>query len=116
VAALAVVVVRQGEAQLAETRVNLLVAGSWLILPTRHLPVNMELMPSCEFRVVRFSDFEVDLLAGELRQNGIKVKLQNQPFQILAMLLERPVDYGRRTHLWTSITALTPPSGGYAMH
>ena len=98
-AALAVVVVRQGEAQLAETRVNLLVAGSWLILPTRHLPVNMELMPSCEFRVVRFSDFEVDLLAGELRQNGIKVKLQNQPFQILAMLLERPGEVVTREEL-----------------
>ena len=27
---------------------------------------------------------------GELRLNGVKVKLQNQPFQILAMLLERP--------------------------
>src|SRR5450755_1724336 len=50
----------------------------------------MELMPSYGTRVVRFSVFEVDLRAGELRRNGIKVKIQNQPFQILAMLLERP--------------------------
>jgi len=50
----------------------------------------MELMPSYETRAVRFSVFEVDLRAGELRRNGVKVKLQNQPFQILAMLLERP--------------------------
>ena len=47
-------------------------------------------MPSYGRRVVRFSVFEADLRAGELRRNGVKVKLQNQPFQILAMLLERP--------------------------
>jgi Tol biopolymer transport system component/DNA-binding winged helix-turn-helix (wHTH) protein len=50
----------------------------------------MELMPSYGTREVRFSVFEVDLRAGELRRNGVKVKIQNQPFQILAMLLERP--------------------------
>ena len=38
----------------------------------------------------RFGVFEVDLRAGELRRNGIKIKLQEQPFQILALLLERP--------------------------
>lgn len=37
----------------------------------------------------RFGVFEVDLRAGELRRNGIKVKLQEQPFQILAELMER---------------------------
>ena len=40
--------------------------------------------------VVRFGVFEVDLRAGELRRQGLKVKLQDQPFQVLAMLLERP--------------------------
>ncbi len=39
---------------------------------------------------IRFGIFEVDLQAGELRKQGLKVKLQEQPFQILAMLLERP--------------------------
>ena len=47
-------------------------------------------MPSYGTRSVHFSVFEVDLRAGELRRHGVKVKLQNQPFQILAMLLERP--------------------------
>ncbi len=37
---------------------------------------------------IRFGTFEVDLRAGELRQKGWKVKLQEQPFQVLAMLLE----------------------------
>jgi TolB-like protein/DNA-binding winged helix-turn-helix (wHTH) protein/Tfp pilus assembly protein PilF len=39
---------------------------------------------------IRFGIFEVDLEAGELRRQGLKVKLQQQPFQILAMLLEYP--------------------------
>jgi len=39
---------------------------------------------------IRFGIFEVDLQAGELRRQGIKVKLQQQPFELLAMLLERP--------------------------
>ncbi len=34
--------------------------------------------------------FELDLRAGELRRNGVKVKLQEQPFQVLAELLDRP--------------------------
>ena len=41
-------------------------------------------------RQVRFGVFELDLEAGVLRRNGRKVKLQEQPFQVLAMLLERP--------------------------
>jgi TolB-like protein/DNA-binding winged helix-turn-helix (wHTH) protein len=39
---------------------------------------------------VRFGVFEVDLRAGELRRRGVRVKLQEQPFQVLALLLERP--------------------------
>lgn len=39
---------------------------------------------------VRFGVFEVDLHAGELRKNGAKVRLEGQPFQILALLLQRP--------------------------
>ena len=41
-------------------------------------------------RLLRFSVFEVDLRTGELRKQGLKIKLQGQPFQVLAMLLERP--------------------------
>ena len=40
--------------------------------------------------LVRFGTFEVDLRSGELRKNGLKLKIQEQPFQVLAMLLERP--------------------------
>lgn len=40
-------------------------------------------------QTVRFATFEVDLRAGELRKNGVKVKLQEKPFQVLALLLER---------------------------
>jgi TolB-like protein/DNA-binding winged helix-turn-helix (wHTH) protein len=39
---------------------------------------------------IRFGAFEVDLQAGELRKNGLKLKLQGQPIQVLAALLERP--------------------------
>jgi TolB-like protein/DNA-binding winged helix-turn-helix (wHTH) protein/Tfp pilus assembly protein PilF len=38
---------------------------------------------------LRFGVFEVDLLAGELRKHGLQVRLQEQPFQVLAILLER---------------------------
>jgi len=41
-------------------------------------------------RLVRFGTFEVDLRAGELRKAGVKLKLTGQPFQVLAILLERP--------------------------
>jgi Tol biopolymer transport system component/DNA-binding winged helix-turn-helix (wHTH) protein len=50
-------------------------------------------------RSVRFGIFEVDLWAGELRRKGVKVKLQEQPFQVLATLLERPGDIITRDEL-----------------
>jgi DNA-binding winged helix-turn-helix (wHTH) protein len=43
---------------------------------------------SSESRLVRFAVFEVDLAAGELRKNGARLRLQEQPFQVLAVLLE----------------------------
>ena len=39
-------------------------------------------------RLLRFGVFEVDLRAGELRKHGLRVRLQEQPFQVLALLLE----------------------------
>jgi len=50
-------------------------------------------------RIVRFSTFEVDLQTGELRQRGQKLKLQEQPFQVLAALLERPGEIVTREEL-----------------
>ena len=43
---------------------------------------------SSEARLLRFGVFEVDLAAGELRKNGARIRLQEQPFQVLATLLE----------------------------
>jgi TolB-like protein/DNA-binding winged helix-turn-helix (wHTH) protein len=41
-------------------------------------------------RIVRFGTFEADLSTRQLRKSGVRIKLQGQPFEILAMLLERP--------------------------
>src|SRR4051812_2196912 len=49
--------------------------------------------------VRRFGTFEVDLRARELRKGGIRIRLQDQPFQILAMMLERPGELVTREEL-----------------
>jgi len=41
-------------------------------------------------KVVRFGEFELDQHSGELRRNGTKVRLQEQPLRILQILLEQP--------------------------
>ena len=41
-------------------------------------------------RVLRFGEFELSVRAAELRRNGEKVRLQEQPFRLLLMLLEHP--------------------------
>src|ERR1700757_1170745 len=43
-----------------------------------------------DHRIVRFGSFEADLYTRELRKRGLKLKVQEQPFQVLAMLLARP--------------------------
>lgn len=48
---------------------------------------------------VSFGSFEADLRSGELRRNGSKVRLQEQPFQILTMLLENPGEIVTREEL-----------------
>lgn len=65
--------------------------------------------------VVQFDGFELRLDTGELRRNGMRVRLQTKPFQILAALLERP---GRvvtrdelRMRLWLSDTFVDFESG-----
>ena len=50
-------------------------------------------------RLVRFGTFEVDLPAGELRKGGLKLKLTGQPFQVFAILLERPGEVVTREEL-----------------
>src|SRR6516225_3646744 len=48
---------------------------------------------------IRFGLFELDPRAGELRKSGIRIKLQEQPFQILLMLLEHPGEIVTREEL-----------------
>jgi cholera toxin transcriptional activator len=50
-------------------------------------------------RIARFGVFELDLAAGELRKNGAKLRLQEQPFQVLALLLECAGDVVTREEL-----------------
>jgi DNA-binding response OmpR family regulator len=46
--------------------------------------------PAVNPNSVQFGLFEVDLQARELRKAGVKIKLNDQPFQVLTVLLERP--------------------------
>jgi len=48
---------------------------------------------------IRFGVFEVDLHTGELRKQGVKIKLRDQPFQILLLLLARPGEVVSRDEL-----------------
>ena len=48
---------------------------------------------------IRFGIFEVDLASGELRKQGVKIKLQEQPFQALVALIERPREILTREEL-----------------
>ncbi len=48
---------------------------------------------------VRVGEFEVDLRGGELRRGSEKIKLQERPFQILAVLLQRPGEVVTREQL-----------------
>jgi TolB-like protein/Tfp pilus assembly protein PilF len=49
--------------------------------------------------VKRFGTFEIDLRARELRKGGIRIRLQDQPFEILALMLERPGEVVSRDEL-----------------
>jgi Tol biopolymer transport system component/DNA-binding winged helix-turn-helix (wHTH) protein len=49
--------------------------------------------------MVRFGTFELDLVAGELRKGGRKVRVQEQPFQLLAALVEKPGEVVTREDL-----------------
>ncbi len=55
--------------------------------------------PGITGRVFRFGAFEVNEATGELRKQGIRIKLHSQPFQILVMLLERPSELVTREEM-----------------
>src|ERR1043165_7209119 len=48
---------------------------------------------------IRFGVFEVDFRAGELRKGGVKIRLQEQPLQVLQMLLQHPGEVVTRDEL-----------------
>src|SRR5215831_10802193 len=64
--------------------------------------------PHGEMRLVQFGPFEANFTTGELRKHGIRLKLQDQPLQILKMLLARPGELVTREeirqNLWPSGT------------
>src|SRR5712675_1555733 len=49
--------------------------------------------------ILRFGVFEVDVRAGELRKQGVRVKLQEQPFHLLTVLLQCPGEMVTREEL-----------------
>jgi cholera toxin transcriptional activator len=59
-------------------------------------------------RIARFGIYEVNFALGELRKNGVKVRLQEQPLQVLAVLLEKPGEVvtreDLRSRLWNPDT------------
>lgn len=59
-------------------------------------------------KILRFGVFEVEVRAGEVRKQGVRIKLQEQPFQVLKILLERPGEVVSReelrAQLWQSDT------------
>jgi DNA-binding winged helix-turn-helix (wHTH) protein/Tol biopolymer transport system component len=65
--------------------------------------INGEPPPRNGSRTVRFGAFEADLHSGEVRKSGNRIKLQDQPFKVLQILLERPGDLVSREELQTRI-------------
>src|SRR5712692_5330672 len=49
--------------------------------------------------ILRFGVFEVDARSGELRRQGARIKLQEQPFHVLTVLLQRPGEVVTREEL-----------------
>ena len=65
--------------------------------------------------LVRFGAFEADLRTGELRKHGLRVHLQDQPFQVLAALIDRPGEIVTRDalvrRLWADGTVVDYEGG-----
>lgn len=53
--------------------------------------------------VIRFNAFEVDLRGGEVRKHGLRIRLQDQPFHVLQVLLEHPGELVTREELQRQI-------------
>jgi len=66
-------------------------------------------------RRYRFGVFEADAVTGELRRQGLRVRLNAQPFQLLLLLLDRPGNLLTReeiaSQLWPDGTFVTTSTG-----
>ena len=63
--------------------------------------------------VVRFAAFEVDLRTRELRKRGLRVRLPDQPFRVLELLLKRPGEIVAREELQRQIWPADTFVGGF---
>jgi Tol biopolymer transport system component/DNA-binding winged helix-turn-helix (wHTH) protein len=66
---------------------------------------NPPVVNSTKTMKVRFGPFEADPAAGELRKQGVPIRLQEQPFRVLQALLERPGEVVSREDLITRLWA-----------
>jgi len=63
-----------------------------------HLRTPMDALPDSD-RFLRFASFELDVRSRELRKGADRIRLQEQPFEILRLMLERPGDVVTREEL-----------------
>src|SRR5580704_2701534 len=66
-------------------------------------PKNGKVTVNSGNRTIRFGAFEADLPSGEIRKSGSRIKLQDQPFKVLQILLEHPGDLVTREELQSRI-------------
>lgn len=64
-----------------------------------HYPPSMEPVFSSSCRIFRFGLFEADVARNTLNRGGVRVKIQDQPFRVLILLLERPGEIVKREEL-----------------
>ncbi len=67
------------------------------------LPQNGRSPSQNGFHTLRFGEFEADLRVGEIRKAGSRIKLQDQPFKVLQVLLEKPGNVVSREELQSRI-------------
>jgi cholera toxin transcriptional activator len=78
------------------------------MMPRSPLRYDVVHMTGEDKRIYRFGVFEADASSGELRRSGMRVRMQEKPFQVLLVLLERPGELVTREEvrqkLWPSDT------------
>jgi cholera toxin transcriptional activator len=59
----------------------------------------VSMLPDHANGIFRFGAYEADPGSGELRKSGIRLRVQEQPFQVMLVLLERPSELVTREEL-----------------